>query len=141
MMKRPEDTARPAAAITQWSIVTVDGADHLIGVLLGGHERLPAGHWVISSRIVAIDAANGIAVTASTGRVYVLGARLVGPLPAEARDLVAHATRIWRAKARLKAARTRHAANRGADHTAAGGDADPAGPTERGTAPRRDTVS
>lgn len=94
MTERPDVATPPATEITQWSIVEVDGANHLVGVLLGGHPRLPAGHWIITSPIVEINEAEAIAITASTGRIYRLREHLSDALPIEAHKLIACAPRV-----------------------------------------------
>jgi hypothetical protein len=76
--------------------LTEDRRVHLIGVPVGGHDRLPAGAWMITSPVRQINLTTKTAITASTGRRYVLGRRLEEPLPEEAQDVIARAMNLWR---------------------------------------------
>jgi len=84
------------AALTRWAAVRIAGQLHLVGVLLGGHPRLEAGRWVITSAVIAYDPKTMTAVTGSSGRTYHLLDRLAMPLPAELLELLAEAFRLWR---------------------------------------------
>jgi hypothetical protein len=84
------------AALKRWAAVRIAGQVHLVGVLLGGHPRLEAGRWVITSAVIAYDGATMTAVTGSSGRTYHLLDRLETPLPAELLELLAEAFRLWR---------------------------------------------
>ena len=84
------------AVLKRWAAVRIAGQIHLCGVLVGGHTRLEAGRWVISSAVVAYDRTTMTAVTGSTGRTYHLLDRLEMPLPSELLDLLADAFRVRR---------------------------------------------
>lgn len=95
MMKGlPDD--RATAVLAHWAALELGGRVHFVGVLVGGHDRLPEGAWMITSPVREFNAAERTAITASTGRRYALGTRLLGPLPDGARDVVAHALAMWR---------------------------------------------
>jgi hypothetical protein len=87
---------RGAAALTRWAALELGGRVHLVGILVGGHDRLPAGAWIITSPVQELDVAKKFAVTASTGRRYALIARLDGSLPGGAQDVIARAMETWR---------------------------------------------
>lgn len=84
------------AVLKRWAAVKIDEDVHLVGVLVGGHTRLEAGRWIITSAVVDFDQANMVAVTASSGRRYQLLDRLAMPPPEELRDLLAKVYRAWR---------------------------------------------
>ena len=96
MTGRLAEKRRHAAALTNWDAVEIEGRVHLVGVLAGGHERLPAGAWIVTSPVRTLDLVARTAITASTGRHYVLGRRLEEPLPGGAHDVIVRAMRIWR---------------------------------------------
>jgi hypothetical protein len=85
-----------AAVLKRWAAVRIAGKTHLVGVLVGGHTRLEAGRWVITSAVIAYDPTTMTAVTGSSGRRYHLLDRLEMPLPSELLDLLAKACRVWR---------------------------------------------
>ncbi len=87
---------RSAAALNRWAAFEVGGRVHLVGILLGGHNRLPVGAWVITSPVLNLDLTTMTAVTASTGRCYLLGERLDGRPPCGAQDVIARAMTSWR---------------------------------------------
>jgi hypothetical protein len=82
--------------LTSWEALEIGSRVHLIGVQVGGHDRLPAGTWMITSPVRQINLTTKTAITASTGRRYVLGRRLEEPLPKEAQDVIARALKLWR---------------------------------------------
>ena len=84
------------AALTRWAAVRIAGQVHLVGVLVGGHPRLEAGRWIITSAVIAYDPKTMTAVTGSSGRTYHLFDRLETPLPAELPELLFNAFRVWR---------------------------------------------
>ena len=83
------------AVLDCWAAVAIGDRTHLIGVLRGGHSRLEAGQWIITSPVMAYDQPSQIVVTASTGRTYHLLKPLEGPIPPEMIDLLERAARIW----------------------------------------------
>jgi hypothetical protein len=87
---------RSAAALNRWAAFEVGGRVHLVGVLVGSHPRLPADAWVITSPVRNLNLATMTAVTASTGRRYLLGERLDGRAPSGAQDVIARAMTSWR---------------------------------------------
>jgi hypothetical protein len=93
--RRLSEELRDAAALTCWEAVEIGGRVHLVGVLLGGHDRLPAGAWIVTSDVRRLDLATRAAITASTGRRYTLGMRLAEPLPDAALGVMARAMRAW----------------------------------------------
>jgi hypothetical protein len=101
-MSPPDETAPRGtgadrgAVLTRWDAVEIAGRVHLVGVLAGGHDRLPAGAWIVTSPVRTLDLVTRTAITASTGRRYVLETRLEEPLPRGAQDVIAHALRTWR---------------------------------------------
>jgi hypothetical protein len=90
-----EDRRNPVT-LTLWQALEIGGRVHLIGFQVGGHDRLPARAWMITSPVREINLSTKTAITASTGRRYVLGTRLEEPLPREAQDVIARAMKIWR---------------------------------------------
>jgi hypothetical protein len=94
--RRTSRQSRDPAVLTRWDAVEIGGRVHLVGVLVGGHDRLPAGAWIVTSPVHSLDLVTRTAVTASTGRRYVLGTRLEGLFPEGARDVIAQALRTWR---------------------------------------------
>jgi hypothetical protein len=90
-----EDRRNPVT-LTSWEALEIGGRVHLIGVQVGGHDRLPAGAWMITSPVRQINLTTKTAITASTGRRYVLRTRLEEPLPREAQDVIARAMKLWR---------------------------------------------
>jgi hypothetical protein len=80
----------------RWAAVRIAAQIHLVGVLVGGHTRLEAGCWVITSAVIAYDRTIMTAVTGSSGRTYHLFEQLEMPLPSELLDLLAEALRVWR---------------------------------------------
>jgi hypothetical protein len=101
-MSPPDETAPRGtgadrgAVLTRWDAVEIAGRVHLVGVLAGGHDRLPAGAWIVTSPVRTLDLVTRTAITASTGRRYVLETRLEGSFPEGARDVIAQALRTWR---------------------------------------------
>lgn len=89
-----ESQWRPVASLAPWGAIELGGRLHLVGVLLGGHDRLPAGHWIITSPALFLNPA-GTAVTASRGRLYVMERPFTEPWPEEALELIARAMRLW----------------------------------------------
>jgi hypothetical protein len=87
---------RPTAKLERWMIVQVGSSLHLIGVLLGGHERLPTGSRIITSPLGEFDPEAGTATTRSSGRRYALRDRWLGPPPPAAVDVVERAFAGWR---------------------------------------------
>src|SRR5882757_6168102 len=90
-----EDRRNPVT-LTLWEALEIGSRVHLIGVQVGGHDRLPAGAWMITSPVRQINLTTKAAITALTGRRYVLGRRLEEPLPEEAQDVIARAMNLWR---------------------------------------------
>jgi hypothetical protein len=90
-----EDRRNPVT-LTLWQALEIGNRVHLIGVQVGGHDRLPARAWMITSPVREINLSTKTAITASTGRRYVLGTRLEEPLPREAQDVIARAMKLWR---------------------------------------------
>ena len=84
------------AVLKRWIAVKIGKHLHLVGVLLGGHSRLPSGHWIITSSLASFDRTTLVAVTASSGRTYQLLDRLEAPLPVEVTELLANALSTWR---------------------------------------------
>ena len=83
------------AALKRWAAVRIAGQVHLVGVLLGGHTRLEAGRWIITSAVIAYDRTTMTAVTGSSGRTYHLFDRLEMPFPSELLELLFDAFRVW----------------------------------------------
>jgi hypothetical protein len=97
MTTRLTEDGRSPATLTRWSPVEIGGRVHLVGVLVGGHDRLPAGAWVVTSPVRSLDRATRTAITASTGRRYLLLAtQLEDPFPGGAQDVIARAMAAWR---------------------------------------------
>jgi len=70
------------AVFKRWAAVKIAGHLHLVGVLVGGHTRLEAGRWVITSAVIAYDRTTMTAVTGLSGRTYHLLDRLAAPVGA-----------------------------------------------------------
>src|SRR5260221_2712800 len=96
MTKNLTEDRRNAVTLTLWEALEIGGLVHLIGVQVGGHDRLPPGTWMITSPVRQINLTTKTAITASTGRRYVLRTRLEEPLPREAQDVIARAMKLWR---------------------------------------------
>jgi hypothetical protein len=79
------------AALKRWAAVRIAGQV----VLLGGHTRLEAGRWIITSAVIAYDRTTMTAVTGSSGRTYHLFDRLEMPFPSELLELLFDAFRVW----------------------------------------------
>lgn len=90
-----ENRWRSVALLASWGAIELGGRLHLVGVLLGGHDRLPAGHWIITSPARFLNPQAGTAVTASRGRLYVMERPFTEPWPDEALELIARAMRLW----------------------------------------------
>ena len=84
------------AVIERWAAVRVAGRIRHVGRLVGGHTRLEAGRWVVTSAVIAYDPKTMTAVTGSSGRTYHLFDRLAMPFPAELPELLFNAFRVWR---------------------------------------------
>jgi hypothetical protein len=93
---------RPPTVVTRWRVVEIEDWQHIVAVLVSGHERLPDGRWIVTSPLRALDEAVGLAVTRSTGRRYRLLAPLHGELPAEAVETIETACRAWGVDARYR---------------------------------------
>jgi hypothetical protein len=89
------DRWRSVASLTQWGAVTLAGSLHLVGVLLGGHDRLPSGIWMVSSRVAYLNLRQRLAITSSRGRLYEIHDAQEGPWSEEATDLIGSAMRKW----------------------------------------------
>jgi hypothetical protein len=96
MTDRQNSREKPTAIIKKWMTVQVGAQLHLIGVMVSGHERLPAGAWTITSPIGEFDPAAGTATTQSSGRRYALRDRWHGPPTPGAVDVAARAFEAWR---------------------------------------------
>ena len=89
---------RPVVSLTFWGVVAFNEWLHLVGVHLDGHTRLPPGHWIITSPVIALDLEQGLAITASTGRYYKLLERIHGAWPREALALIIDANDRWQVR-------------------------------------------
>src|SRR3546814_12054880 len=80
------DGSRPMASLAHWATIEIQGELHLVGILRGGHDRLPSNHWIVTSPLWFLDPEAGNAITTSTGRHYRLSDPLPGSLPDERSD-------------------------------------------------------
>jgi hypothetical protein len=78
--------------LTGWAAVKIDENIHLIGFLLGGHPRLMAGRWIVTSPLVAYSRSTQTAITASAGTTYHLLERLQLPPPEEVARFISRIT-------------------------------------------------
>jgi hypothetical protein len=81
-----------------WGTIALREPLHLVGVLLGGHPKLPDGIWMISSPVKYLNSEQTLAITSSRGQLYELRKRFEGPWPQEAVDLIRQAMRKWGVK-------------------------------------------
>lgn len=89
------DGSRPMASLTHWAAIEIQGELHLVGILSGGHDRLRANRWIVTSPLWFLDPEAGKAITTSAGRHYRLSDPLPGSLPDEARLTIASVMAKW----------------------------------------------
>lgn len=89
------DGSRPMASLAHWATIEIQGELYLVGILRGGHDRLPSNRWIVTSPLWFLDPEAGTAITTSTGRHYRLSDPLPGSLPDEARLNIASVMAQW----------------------------------------------
>ncbi|MCI0431767.1 MAG: hypothetical protein L0210_14650 [Rhodospirillales bacterium] len=95
-MVSPEGPWVPVASLTHWGLIELRSLLHLVGILLGGHPRIPAGVWMVSSPVLHLNETHTLAVTASSARLYELRQKFEGSRwPEEAIETIGGAMAKW----------------------------------------------